>query len=76
MTTTKSDVAWLIEKPQAARAGSPEYYGVVDHDEDRPSYGWTADPNGAERFATQAAAEEYIGVHAIEDAVAVEHAWV
>lgn len=76
MTTTKSDVAWLIEKVQAARAGGPEYWSVTDHDEDQNLYGWATDPNGAMRFDNQTTAQDYIDVHAIEDAEAIEHAWV
>ena len=74
-STTKSDVAWLIEKPQRARLGPPEYYTQADHDADRQVYGWGFHADAAMKFATQQAAQEYIDVHAIEYGVAVEHAW-
>lgn len=76
MTTTKSDVAWLIELPQEHRDGPPEYWSAVDHDGDRNIYGWDRDVNHAMRFGSEEAAQTYIGVFDIEHAVAVEHAWV
>jgi hypothetical protein len=66
----------MIEKPQAARSGGPEYYGVVDHDADQNIWGWTTEVDHGLKFDTQQHAQEYIDVYGIEDAVTVEHAWM
>ena len=76
MNTTKSDVAWLIELAQHARDGGPEYWSAIDHDGDRTIYGWDRDVNHAMRFGDQKAAQTYIDVFAIENADAIEHAWM
>lgn len=71
MTTSKSDVAWLIEKPQHARPGSPPiYWGYEEGSE-----GWTADIKEAIRFDTQDEADMHASDCGILEHVAVEHAW-
>lgn len=67
--TSKSDVAWLIERPVPGER--PEWWGW---DEGREA--WTGDHQDARRFATKEAAQEVADVFGFEDFTITEHVWV
>lgn len=71
MTMSKSDVAWLIEKPQHARPESPPVYWGYEEGEE----GWTADIKQAIRFDTQKEADRRAAYCGVLEHVSVEHAW-